>query len=103
MIGKPMHFLPRTGKLTACGVIIQDPDFGSYDGRYVDCLRCQKTKAWKVYIGKSKPKKAYALDALLNEIKKWKPVHQLHPMEREQFFRILGALAYEQLSNNNKE
>lgn len=54
-------------------------------------------------VTESEQKKAYALDALLNEINKWKPVHQLHPMEREQFFRILGALAYEQLSNNNKE
>ena len=45
----------------------------------------------------------HATQPILNEINKWKPVHQLHPMEREQFFRILGALAYEQLSNNNKE
>lgn len=41
--------------------------------------------------------------AILTEINKWKPAHKLHPMEREQFFRILGALAYEQLGNNNKE
>ena len=98
-----MHFLPRTGKLTACGVIIQDPDFGSYDGRYVDCLRCQKTKAWKVYMGKSKPKKAYALDALLKEILKWKPADKLHPLEREQFMRILGNLAYQLLNPREEE
>lgn len=94
-IGKPRHFLPRTGKLTSCGIIIQDPEFGAYDGRYVDCLRCQKTKAWRVYMGKEKPDPTQPIQ---DEILKWKPANKLHPLEREQFMRILGNLAYQLLN-----
>lgn len=45
----------------------------------------------------------HATQPILTEINQWKPAHKLHPTEREQFFCILGALAYEQLSSNNKE
>lgn len=44
----------------------------------------------------------HATQPILDEIQKWKPAHQLHPMEREQFYRILGAMAY-QYRNPRKE
>jgi len=39
---------------------------------------------------------------LQDEILKWKPADKLHPLEREQFMRILGNLAY-QLLNPREE
>ena len=42
------------------------------------------------------------LKQLQDEILKWKPANKLHPLEREQFMRILGNLTY-QLLNPREE
>ena len=42
------------------------------------------------------------LKQLQDEILKWKPADKLHPLEREQFMRILGNLTY-QLLNPREE
>ena len=52
-IGKPIHFRPTNENRSACGV--EHPDDASYDGRDVDCIRCRRTKSWKVYMGLAGP------------------------------------------------
>jgi len=48
-LGIPCHFRPSNANVSACGVGF--PEHAAYDGRDVDCLRCRKTKKWKVYMG----------------------------------------------------
>ena len=51
-IGKPCHFRPSNRNVSACGVV--SPAYSAYDARDVDCYRCKKTKAYKVYMGEKK-------------------------------------------------
>lgn len=44
------HFRPSNEDVSACGV--EQPKYSAYDGRDVDCVRCQKTNKWKTYMGK---------------------------------------------------
>lgn len=46
-------------------------------------------------MGKEKPDPTQPIQ---DEILKWKPANKLHPLEREQFMRILGNLAYQLLN-----
>ena len=50
MIGKPVHFRPNNRPVSACG--IEFPEHSGYDGRYTNCIRCMKTKVWRVQLGK---------------------------------------------------
>jgi len=49
-IGKPVHFRPNNLNISACGIV--SPKYMAYDGRDVNCLRCIKTKKYKIYMGK---------------------------------------------------
>ena len=53
-IGKPCHFRPSNRNESACGIV--NPIYAAYDARDCDCLRCQKTKKYKVYMGIEKYK-----------------------------------------------
>lgn len=44
------HFRLSNEDVSACGV--EQPKYSAYDGRDVDCVRCQKTNKWKTYMGK---------------------------------------------------
>ena len=48
-IGIPTHFRPTSKNVSACGV--EHPERAEYDGRSTDCILCQRTKAWKRYMG----------------------------------------------------
>ena len=48
-IGIPTHFRPTNENVSACGV--EHPVSWAYDGRDIDCIRCRRTKSWKVYMG----------------------------------------------------
>jgi len=48
-IGKATHFRPNNRNLTACGMVWAE--FQAYDARDVDCLRCIKTKKYRIYMG----------------------------------------------------
>jgi hypothetical protein len=48
--GKPTHFRPKQANVSACG--IENPDLSAFDGRSVDCIKCRRTKAWRIYMGK---------------------------------------------------
>ena len=50
-IGKPTHMKLKNGA-TACGIV--GATHSTYDARGVNCLRCQRTKAYKVYMGETK-------------------------------------------------
>ena len=54
-IGKPCHFRPTNLNVSACGVVT--PEYWAYDGRDVDCLRCQRTDKWLRHMGKGKHRK----------------------------------------------
>ena len=45
-IGRPMHFRLCGGKITACGMVIQE-EWMAYDPRDVECLRCRNTHAYR--------------------------------------------------------
>lgn len=49
-VGVPCHFRPSNANVSACGIV--GPKLAAYDGRDVDCIRCQKTKEWKRQMGK---------------------------------------------------
>lgn len=49
LIGKPTHYRPNNHRVSACGVPLIESN-GSYDARDADCLRCIKTKAYKIYM-----------------------------------------------------
>ena len=55
-LGIPRHFREGPEDVSACG--IEAPTYFAYDGRNVDCIRCQRTKAWKRYMGQETAKKA---------------------------------------------
>ena len=50
-IGKPKHFRPNNLNVSSCGVI--NPEYNAYDARDCDCLRCCKTKKYKIYMGQN--------------------------------------------------
>jgi hypothetical protein len=46
MIGRPVHLKRKGGSnWTACGT---QSDLAAWDCRDVECLRCRKTKLWKM-------------------------------------------------------
>lgn len=51
-LGVPTHFRPTNENVSACGV--EHPQFAAYDGRYVDCILCRRTKVWKKYMGQDR-------------------------------------------------
>lgn len=54
MIGKPLHFSPKKKGHTACGLV--GAEYTAYDARDCDCIRCKRTLAYRVYMGKEKKK-----------------------------------------------
>ena len=49
-LGKPTHYRPSNENVSACGIV--SPEYSGYDARSCDCIRCMKTKKYKVYMGK---------------------------------------------------
>jgi hypothetical protein len=49
-LGIPCHFRPGNANVSACG--IECPDISAYDGRDVNCVRCRRTRVWRVYMGR---------------------------------------------------
>lgn len=43
---KPIHFRPTQRNKSACGV--SNPEFAAYDPRHCNCLRCKRTKTYKI-------------------------------------------------------
>jgi hypothetical protein len=51
-LGKPTHFRISKNR-TACG-LIGTIELAAYDARDCNCIRCMKTKKYKVYMGTNK-------------------------------------------------
>jgi len=47
-IGIPTHFRPTNKNVSACGIV--GPKYSAYDARDVDCIRCMKTEAYRIYM-----------------------------------------------------
>jgi len=47
-IGIACHFKYSNLNISACGIV--NPKIAAYDGRDVNCERCKKTKAYKIYM-----------------------------------------------------
>lgn len=62
-IGIPTHFRTSDKNVSACGVV--HPERAAFDGRDVDCLRCRKTKVYRVQCG---PVGSVTAEQLKNEI-----------------------------------
>jgi len=52
MSEKKIHFRLNRKNFSACG--IPAPKKAAYDARNCNCLRCMKTEAYRVYMGKEK-------------------------------------------------